>query len=174
MHFVFRNIALYATYLDLSFSEQEGLNVSLYNFLHLVILFKSPALIQGSCRNFLPQIVHVVSGTNQSICSTSLLCTLLKEVFRSLTTISLLKFVLFKDHFSTSILCLHRSLDFIRTGSFLCAVMPDSDSILGRRSLMLSIRTLQLYLSYVIHTDNNVINQHSTGFGYPGWSYYRR
>ena len=120
------------TYLDLSFSEQVGLNVFLYSFLHLVILFKSPALIQGSHRSFLPLIVRVVSGTNQSICSTSLLCTLLKEVFRLLPTISLSKFVLSRDHFSASIFHLRRSLDFIRTGSFLYAVMPDSDSILGR------------------------------------------
>ena len=68
-------------------SQSKKVLMCLYTiFLHLVILFKSPALIQGSRRNFLPQIVRVVLGTNQSICSTSLLCTLLKEVFRSLKT----------------------------------------------------------------------------------------
>ena len=51
------------TYLDLSFSEQVGLGVILYNFLHLSMLFKSPALIQGSHRSFFPLILHVISGT---------------------------------------------------------------------------------------------------------------
>ena len=133
-------------YLDLSFSEQVGLSVFLYNFLHLSMLFKSPALIQGSRRSFLPLILRVISGTNQLICSTSLACTLLKEVLRLLSTISPPKFVLSRDCFSASIFHLRRSLDFIRTGSFLYAVTPDSDSILGRWSLVLSIKTLQVYI----------------------------